>query len=51
MTDLENVPTASEDPDGPATIPGPVLSVCGWSGSGKTTVLRQVIPATQISPE
>ena len=27
-----------------AMPPGPVLAVCGWSGSGKTTVLAAVIP-------
>jgi molybdopterin-guanine dinucleotide biosynthesis protein MobB len=30
--------------DPPAVPPGPVLAVCGWSGSGKTTVLAAVIP-------
>jgi molybdopterin-guanine dinucleotide biosynthesis protein MobB len=25
-------------------VRGPVLAVCGWSGSGKTTALREVIP-------
>ena len=28
----------------PAVPPGPVLAVCGWSGSGKTTTLAAVIP-------
>lgn len=39
MADLEKLHAAS-----PVAIPGPVLAVCGWSGSGKTTVLRRVIP-------
>ncbi len=30
--------------DPPSLPPGPVLAICGWSGSGKTTVLRKVIP-------
>jgi molybdopterin-guanine dinucleotide biosynthesis protein MobB len=40
MSDLEDLSTPGEA----AIAPGPVLAVCGWSGSGKTTVLRQVIP-------
>jgi len=40
--------TRTEDlnPRGTAAtlVRGPVLAVCGWSGSGKTTVLREVIP-------
>jgi molybdopterin-guanine dinucleotide biosynthesis protein MobB len=40
MSDLVNDSTPGEA----AIAPGPVLAVCGWSGSGKTTVLSQVIP-------
>jgi len=40
MTEVENLRSA---PPGVMAV-GPALAVCGWSGSGKTTVLRRVIP-------